>query len=86
MAFTSTYDLIKSKKTNFFKSLLFWPLSLYPGYIVFSLLALFMTSFGTGIYAADGSMQLAENFWTNGWKLFTFTSNYDHAVEQVGVV
>ena len=77
--FLSVYDSIKRRKSNIVKTLVCWPVMVYPGYVAY---ICFFTCLS---YLAVPYGDLMNNFLGNcrrvGWKLFTFTSNRDHTLD-----
>lgn len=78
-AFQVVYGQIKQKKSNIFRTLLRWPLQVYPSYVgyisLFIILSYFAMPFGDYINNILGNCKAV------GWKLFTFTSNQNHAID-----
>lgn len=79
--YLSVFDSFKRNKSNFFRTLLNWPINYFPGYLAFIALLVLLPRLIVGPYA-----DLAENFIENcryNWlKPFAFISNQDHLVEQ----
>lgn len=77
--FLTLYEPMKRKKSNIFKTLVRWPVMVYPSYVayicVFTILSYFADPYG------DLMNNFLGNCWRVGWKLLTFTSNNDHTLD-----
>ena len=83
--FLSVYEPIKQNKLTLFKIILYWALRLFPGYLGYLCVLHLLPFLVFGIYK-DLLEGFISNCQANGWKLLTFTSNYDHFSDQCNII
>lgn len=79
--FLSVYEPLRENRSTLFKLIWFWMLKLFPAYLGYVCVLNLMPFLVFGTYK-DMLESFITNCQVNGWKLLTFTSNYDHFNEQ----
>lgn len=79
--FLSVYEPMRESRSILFKLIWFWLLRLFPGYLGYVCVLNLLPFMVFGTYK-DLLESFITNCQANGWKLLTFTSNYDHFSDQ----